>query len=252
LNRGFISNGASGTITIFNLPTLTPIQTIKVGDNPDAICYEPVTRRVFAFNGRSQTASVLDAATGKVVGEISLPGKPEFAQADGGGFIFDNIEDKGLVLRIDAAKMAIIEQWALPAESKPSALAIDIVNHRLFAGCDGRKLYVLDSQSGKVIATLPIGDGIDAAVYDPANKHIFASCGDGTLTIIKQESADQYSIEAKVKTEHGARTMAFDSSTQTAYLPSAEFGSPPASTADHPHPRPPIVPNSLKLLVLKP
>ena len=251
LNRGFISNGANGTVTIFDLATLKPIQSVKVGENPDAICYEPRTKRVFAFNGRSKSASVIEAATGKIAGEIPLPGKPEFAQADGTGFIFDNIEDKGLVLKIDAAKLAIATQWQLPAGSAPGALAIDASSHRLFSGCDGKILYVLDTESGKIIAKLPIGDGVDAAVYDPVEKQIFASCGDGTLTVIKQKSADDYLVEDQVKTEHGARTMAFDSVTQTAYLPIAKFGPPSAPTPGHPHGRPSIVPGSLKLLVVK-
>jgi DNA-binding beta-propeller fold protein YncE len=251
LNRGFISNGASGTVTIFDLQKLTPIQSVTVGKNPDAICYEPKTRRVFAFNGRSGSASVIDAATGKVLGEIPLPGKPEFAQTDGAGFVFDNIEDKGLVLKIDAAKMAIVAQWPLPAGSEPSALAIDAAHERLFAGCGDQKLRVVDGNSGAIIATLPIGKGVDADVYDPTGGRIFASCGDGTLTVIKQNSADQYTVEEKAPTEKGARTLAFDPATQTAYLPTAKFGPPTAPTAEHPHPRPSIVPGSLKLLVVR-
>jgi len=252
LNRGFISNGASGQVTIFDLKTLKAIQSVKVGNNPDAICYEPVTKHVFAFNGRSHTVSVLDPATGQVVGEFPVPGKPEFAQVDGRGFVYDNIEDKGLVLKIDASKLAIVEQWPLPAGSEPSGLAIDAAHHRLFSACGGKKLHVLDSETGKIVATLPIGNGVDAAAFDPVNSRIFASCGDGTLTVIKEKSPDQYSIEAQVKTEPGARTMAFDSATQTAYLSCAAFGPPPVPTAEHPHPRPTPLPNSFKILVVKP
>jgi len=251
LNRGFISNGGSNTVTVFDLRTLRPLRSVKAGENPDAICYDPATKRVVAFNGRSHSASVLDAMTGNVVGEIPLPGKPEFAQADGTGFVFDVIEDKGLVIKIDVAKLVIAEQWALPRGSAPGALAIDVKQHRLFAGCEGKLLYVLDSQSGKIVAQLPIGDGVDAAVYDSAQKRVFASCGDGTLTVIDQKSPDDYVVETQIKTEHGARTMAFDSITQTAYLPLAKFGPPPAPTADRPHPYPSIVSGTLKLLVVK-
>lgn len=252
LNRGFISNGGGGTVTIFNLTTLKPIQSVKVGENPDAICYEPLTKRVFAFNGRSHTASVLDATQGTLLGGIPLPGKPEFAQADGKGFVFDNIEDKALVIKIDAARMKIITTWPLPGESAPSALAIDAFRHRLFVGCGAKRLYVLDSISGRTLATLSIGNGVDAVAYDPVGKHLFASCGDGTLTIIDQVSADVYAPAVQVTTERGARTMAFDSATQTAYLPIATFGPPPTPTAEQPHPRPAIVPGTLRLLVVRP
>jgi DNA-binding beta-propeller fold protein YncE len=251
LNQGFISDGGNGSVTIFDLTTLKPVQSVKVGENPDAICYDSRTKRVFAFNGRSNTASIIDAMTRQVVGELALPGKPEFAQDDGRGDVFDNIEDRGLVIKIDAGKPAIVAQWPLPAGSEPSALAMDVVNHRLFAGCHDKKLFVLNSDTGTVLATLPIGEGVDAAVYDPAGKHVFVSCGDGTLTVIRQDSPDKYSVEEQVKTEKGARTMAFDSSTQTAFLPIAKFGPPPAATPEHPHPHPSIVPNTLKLLIVE-
>ncbi len=251
LNRGFISNGGSGTVTIFDLTTLKPIGSVKVGQNPDAICYEPVTKRVFAFNGRSQSASVIDARTGQKVGEIPLPGKPEFAQVDGAGSVFDNIEDKSLVLKIDAAKLTVIAQWSLPAESEPSALAIDPAGHRLFVGCGDQKLIVLNDESGQVVSTIPIGKGVDAAAYDSAHHRVFASCGEGVLNVIEQKSSDLYSSEANIPTEHGARTMAFDSLTGTAYVPSAQFGPPAAPTADHPKPRPSIIPGTFQLLVLR-
>jgi DNA-binding beta-propeller fold protein YncE len=249
--RGFFTNGNSGLVTIFDLQSLKPLQTVTVGQHPDAICYEPVTRRVFAFNGVSKTASVIDAATGNVAGEIPLPGKPEFAGADGRGFVYDNIEDKGLVVKIDAAKMAIVAKWQLPPGNEPSALAVDADRHRLFSGCGSKKLFVLDSDTGAIVATLPIGGGIDADAYDPVQQHVFASCGDGTLTVIKQSSADSYAVAAVVPTEKGARTMAFDSATQSAYLPDAKFGPAPAPTTEHPHPRPSIVPGTLKLLVVR-
>jgi YVTN family beta-propeller protein len=250
LHRGFISNGDSNTVTIFDLDTLKPLQSVPVGQGPDAICYEPVTKRVLTFNGHSKSTTFIDAATGKVLGETPLPGKPEFAQADGTGFVFDNVEDKSLVMKIDAAKMTIVQQWALPPNSSPSALAIDQKNHRLFAGCDGKKLVVLDSDSGKIIDTLPIGDGVDAATFDPIGPRVFASCGDGTLTVIKEESADKFSVEQQVPTQKGARTLAFDSMTQTANLPTAKFGPAPPAKAEHLHPRGAIEPNSMKLLVV--
>ena len=250
LHRGFVSNGDSNRVTIFDLDTLKPISTVPVGGGPDAITYEPVTKRVLAFNGHVCTVSFLDGTTGKVLGEMPLPGKPEFAQADGRGFVFDNVEDKSLVVKIDAAKMAIVSQWGLPFESSPSALAIDPENHRLFAGCGNKKLYVLDSDSGKVIGALPIGAGVDAAAFDPVGKRVFASCGDGTLAVIDELSPDKFIVEQQAITRKGARTLAFDAQTQTAYLPTARFGPAPSATLAQPHPRPSILKGTFTVLVV--
>jgi YVTN family beta-propeller protein len=239
LNRGFISNGGNGTVTLFDLTTFKPIITVKVGENPDAICYEPVTKRVFAFNGRSSTVSVIDATTGKVIGDISLPGKPEFAQADGAGFIFDNMEDMGLA------------RWPVAPDTEPSALAIDPKSHRLFVGCGDQKLAVMDDETGRIVGTVPIGQGVDATAYDPVRHRVFASCGDGTLTVIDQKSADRYELEAIVPTAKGARTMAVDSRTGAAYLPSAQFGPPPAPTPEHPKPHRSVLPDTLEILVVR-
>jgi YVTN family beta-propeller protein len=250
LNRGFISNGGAGTVTIFDLGALHPISTVKVGENPDAICYEPVTKRVFVFNGKSKTVSVIDGASGKVVGTIPLPDKPEFTVADGLGNVFDCMEDGDQMLKIDAAKQAIVQRWPLPAGSAPSALAIDAASHRLFVGCGNQTLEVMNADNGKIIKSLPIGQGVDATAFDPARHRVFASCRDGTLTVIDAKAGDEYSVEATVPTEKGARTMAVDSRTGDAYLPSATFGPPPPPTAEHPKPRPSILPDSLELLVV--
>jgi YVTN family beta-propeller protein len=250
LNRGFISNGGNGTVTLFDLKTFKPITTVKVGENPDAICYEPVTKRVFAFNGRSSTVSVIDATAGKVIGDISLPGKPEFAQADGAGFVFDNMEDMGLVLKIDATKLNIVARWPVAPDTEPSALAIDPKSHRLFVGCGDQKLAVMDDETGRIVGTVPIGQGVDATAYDPVRHRVFASCGDGTLTVIDQKSADQYEVEAIVPTAKGARTMAVDSRTGAAYLPSAQFGPPAAPTPEHPKPHRSVLPDTLEILVV--
>jgi len=250
LKRGFFSNGGDGTVTIFDLGTLKILGKVKVGLNPDAVCYEPVTQRVFAFNGHSASATVFEATKGMALKEIPLGGKPEFAQPDGRGGVFVNLEDKSKVLKIDAEKMKIVEQWSLPEESEPSALSIDTVNHRLFIGCGNKKLFVMDSTSGKIITTLPIGKGVDADFYDSTGKRIFASCGDGTLTVIHQDSADQYTVEEMATTEKGARTMGFDPTTSTIYLPVAKFGPPPPPTPEHPKPHSSIVPDTLEILIV--
>jgi hypothetical protein len=252
LNHGFFTNGADGTVTLFDLTTLKLIAKLKAGEKPDAICYEPVTKRVLVFNGRSQSASVFDAVTGEKVGDIALPGSPEFAQADNQGAVFVNIEDKSLVLKLDPTKLAVVKQWPLPAESEPSALAIDRERHRLFIGCGSAKMMVMDDTNGGIVATLPIGKGVDADFYDPMSKRAFASCGDGTLTVIEQKSADDYAVEGMVPTERGARTMTFDPTTSTVYLASAKFGPLPPATPDHPKQRPPILPDTFEILVVTP
>jgi YVTN family beta-propeller protein len=251
LNRGFISNGAGNNVTVFDLTTLKVETHLATGQNPDAICYEAKTKRVFAFNGKSGTATVVDAVGEKVIGEIPLGGKPEFAQADGKGFVFDDLEDKSQVVKIDAASLTVIARWPLPAESGPSGLAVDPVKDRLFIGCGNKTLAVMDGTSGKILATLPIGQGVDACSYDPVHDRAFASCGDGTMTVVQQsDNADTYAVSAIVQTEPKARTMAFDLTTGIAYLPDAKFGPAPAPTAKHPKPRPSILPGSLEILVI--
>ncbi|HUB67013.1 MAG TPA: hypothetical protein VL981_05965, partial [Candidatus Methylacidiphilales bacterium] len=250
LNRGFISNGAGGNVTIFDLGTLKVLGTVKTGQNPDAICYEPVTQKVFAFNGRSSSATVIDAVKGEALGDIPLEGKPEFAQPDGQGFVYVNLEDKSKTLRIDAKKMTVTDRWDLPGGSEPSAMAIDTANKRLFIGCGNKQLVVKDYPSGKTVATEPIGEDVDAAIYDPVGKRVFVSCSDGTMTVIHQDSADTYTVQEVVPTEQRDHTMGFDPTTATAYVPTAKFGPAPAPTPDHPKPRPSIVPDSFELLVI--
>jgi DNA-binding beta-propeller fold protein YncE len=194
---------------------------------------------------------VIDAVGEKVIGEISLGGKPEFAQADGKGFVFDDLEDKSQVVKIDAASLTVIARWPLPAESGPSGLAVDSVKDRLFIGCGNKTMAVMDDISGKILATLPIGQGVDACSYDPVHDRAFASCGDGTMTVVQQSDyADTYAVSATVQTEPKARTMAFDPTTGIVYLPDAKFGPAPAPTAEHPKPRPSILPGSLEILVI--
>jgi YVTN family beta-propeller protein len=251
LNRGFISNGGGNNVTIFNLATLKTEIQLPTGTNPDAICYEPQTRRVFAFNGKSATATVIDAVQEKVVSQIPLGGKPEFAQVDGRGFVFDNLEDKSEVIKISAATLSVVATWALPSQSEPSGLAIDAERERLFVGCGNKTMVVMDAGSGRVLATLPIGAGVDACVYDPVHRRAFASCGDGTMTIVQQSASDNYTVTAIIPTAPRARTMAYDPAKATAYLPTAKFGSLPQVTPQNPKPRPPILPGSLEIVVLQ-
>ena len=251
LGRGFTSNGREGTVTIFDIKTLKPIgEKVKAGENPDAILYDPATKRVFTFNGRSHDSTAIDAASGKVLGTIKLDGKPEFAASDNKGEIFVNIEDKSELTAIDPNKLEVKAKWPLAPCTEPSGLAIDRKNRRLFAGCDNKMMAVVDADSGKVLATPVIGEGVDATAFDDETGLAFASCGEGVLTVVKEESPSKFEVAENVKTQRGARTMALDTKTHNAYTVTAQFGERPTPTADNPHPRPPILPDSFVVLVV--
>lgn len=249
LGRGFISNGREGTVTIFDLKTLKAITKVKAGENPDAILYDPASKRVFAFNGRSHDATAIDAAKGTLLGTVKLEGKPEFAVSDGKGEIFVNIEDKGRIDAIDPSKLEVKTGWPLTPCQEPSGLAMDRKNRRLFAGCDNKIMAVVDADTGKVVATTPIGEGVDANAFDPGTGLAFASCGQGVLTVVHEDSPARFRLVDNVPTQEGARTMALDEKTHNVYLVTAKFGPPPAPTADNPHPRRTILPDSFVVLV---
>ena len=252
LGRGFTSNGREGTISIFDLKTLTASSKVHVGDNPDAILYDPATKRVFTFNGKSHDSTAVDGATGKVLGTIKLDGKPEFAASDAKGEIFVNIEDKSELVAIDPNKLEIKAKWPLAPCEEPSGLSIDRKNRRLFVGCGNKMMAVVDADSGKVLATPAIGDGVDATTFDPETGLAFASCGaDGVLTVVKEESPDKFSVAEDVTTQKGARTLALDGKTHNIFVVTAQFGPRPEPTADNPHPHPAILPDSFVVLVVE-
>lgn len=246
---GYISDGRAGTVVVFDRASLQKVTSIPVGTNPDGIVFEPVTKTVWAFNGRSSNVSVIDTATQKVVATIALPGKPEFPVADGKGVVFDNIESKNSIVRLDANTKTLTATWPLTNCESPSGLAIDKAGRRLFSVCDGKTMAVTDANTGKTLANPAIGDGPDAAAYDAAHKLAFSSNGDGTLTIV-DTSKDTYPVLQNLATQKGARTMSFDSGTGRIYLVTAEFGPRPAATADNPRPRPAVVPGSFTVLVV--
>jgi DNA-binding beta-propeller fold protein YncE len=251
LGKGFISDGRSNELVAFDLKSLAVKQKIATGQNPDGIVYDPFSKRVFTFNGRSQDATAVDAETGTVAGTIALGGKPEFPASDGKGSIYANIEDKNEIVRIDPRTLVVQARWPIAPCESPSGLAIDAKSRRLFAVCDGGKMAVVNANSGKVVATPAIGEGPDAAAFDPGSKLVFSSNGqDGTLTVIKEAGPDSYSVVQTVKTQRGARTMALDTKTHRVYLATATFGAAPAATAANPHPRPSIEPGSFKVLVV--
>jgi YVTN family beta-propeller protein len=224
LGRGFVSNGKASTVTIFDLKTLKPIADVPTGQKPDAIIFDPATSRVFAFNGGSNSATAIDAATGKVAGTIDLGGGPEFAAADGNGFVYNNLEDESLVLKIDSRKLTVVQRWPTAPCASPSSMAMDRANHRLFLGCRSKVMAVMNADTGQVITTLPIGDHVDATAFDPATKLIFNSNGEGTVTVIRRDSPDKYSLVETVKTLPKAKTMALDSKTHRLFLSTAEAG----------------------------
>jgi DNA-binding beta-propeller fold protein YncE len=249
LGRGFASCGQDGKVLIFDLKTLKPIGEVKVGTGPDAIIYDLSISRVFAFNGGSSDATAIDAAKGTVAGSISLGGRPEFAASDGRGTVYVNIEDKNEVVAFDAKKLAVKARWPVAPGAEPSGLAMDREHRRLFIGCGNKKMIVMDPDTGRVIAALPIGDGVDANGYDPATELAFSSNGDGTLTVVHEDSPDKFTVVDNVKTEQGARTMAIDYKKHTVILVTADFTPPPAATAERPHPRPGVAPDSFRVLV---
>src|SRR5205823_7394030 len=205
-----------------------------VGENPDAILYDVVTKRVFTFNGRSHDATAIDAATGKIIGKVPLSGKPEFGVSTDAEEVFVNIEDKSEITVIDPQSLKVKSVWPLAPCESPSGLAMDAKNRRLFVGCDNKMMAVVNADTGKVITTVPIGDGVDADRFDPGTKFAFASCGEGVLTVVKEDSPGKFSVPENVKTERGARTMALHLKTHVAYVVTAKFGPPPAATTQQP------------------
>jgi len=224
LGRGFVSNGQANNVTIFDLKTLKVLGEVPTGQKPDAIIYDPATSRVFAFNGGSNDATVIDAASGKVAVTVDLGGGPEFAVADGKGNVFNNLEDESPVLKINSRDLKVGQRWPTAPCTSPSSMAIDRTSRRLFVGCRSKVMAVMDADSGKVIATLPIGDHVDATAFDAETRLIFNSNGEGTITVIRQDSPDKYSVVDTVKTLPRAKTMALDPRTHRLFLSTAENG----------------------------
>ena len=243
-DRGFITEDQANRITIFDLRTLRKTGTAKTGNRPDGIIYDSSSKRVFVFSGDGKVTAV-SAATGEVVGSAELDGSPEFATSDGQGHIYNNLEDKSQVLQIDARTLRILNRWSLAPGESPSGMAIDAVHRRLFVGCRNRKLVVMNSDTGKVVTIVPIGAGVDANRFDPDTNIVFSSNGDGTLTVVHEDSANAYSVIASLPTQRGARTMELDPRTHRVYLVTAQLGPQPAQ----PRTPPTMVPGTFQLLV---
>lgn len=242
---GYISDGGGNAVVVFDRGTLQTVATIPAGTNPDGIIYEPATKTVWAFNGRSKNVSVIDTATRTVVATIDLPGKPEFPQVDGKGIVYDNIEDKSVIVKLAANAKKLVDTWPAGCEG-PSGLAIDRAGSKLFAVCD-KKMGVVSTKTGKLLGTPEIGDGPDAANFSASKGLAFASCGEGVLAVVDAKSLK---VVQSLPTAKRARTMTYDDTADKAYLVTAEFGPAPAATAENPRPRPTVVPGSFTVLVV--
>ncbi len=249
LSRGFVSNGREATVSIVDLKTLQIVGTVKTGENPDAILYDPAHKEVYAFNGRGKSATVFDAKTGDVRVTIPLPGKPEFAVFDDkAGRIYNNIEDTSQLVAIDPARHAVVATWPIAPGEEASGLALDPATHRLFVGCSNDRMLMVDARSGKVLASVPIGSGVDANAFDPGTGLAFASSGDGTLTVARPEGSDKLTVVQTLSTPKRSRTMTLDPTTHRLYVAAAEFGAPTTGPDGKPQ-RPQVVPGTFKIVV---
>jgi YVTN family beta-propeller protein len=243
-NEGFSTNGRAGTVTVFDLKAYKPMQDIKVGDNPDAIIFDPYSKRVIVMNGRSKDVSVIDPESLKVTNTVPLGGKLEFAAADE-GHVYVNVEDTAEIADLDSKNWTVLHRWKLTGCEEPSGLALDAKSKHLFAVCGNKQMVIVDAKTGQLLQTLTTGDGTDGAAYDPGLNLAFASNGEGTLTVVSQAKDGKYQVAANVTTQRGARTVTVDPKTHRVFLPTAEFG-PPAEGQR----RPQVKPGTFTVLVL--
>jgi YVTN family beta-propeller protein len=249
LDKGYTSNGRTNNVSVFDLKTNVVSEQIATGENPDAIMYEPFTKTIITCNGKSKDLTVIDPATNKVVATIPIGGKPETAVSDEAGKLFINNEDKNEIAVVDLKTYKVINQWSLAPGEAPTGLAMDLKTKRLFAGCE-KLLVVLDATNGTRVDTLAIGDGCDGVAFDKALKKIFTSNGEGTMTIIDENTADKFTISATMTTKKGARTIYLDETTHTIYMPTADFEA--KTNTDNPKARPKMIAGSFQVLVVKP
>ncbi len=246
--RGFITNGKTDTVTIFDLKSLQKVGEIKTGKKPDAMAYDPATRCVFVYNGGGQSATVIDASSGAVVGTIDLGGAPESSVADGLGAVYVNLEDKNMILKIDSRTRAVEGSWPLAPGEKPASLAMDKIHRRLFVGCGNKLMVALDADSGRIVSSAPIGENVDSGAYDPETGLVFEANRDGTLTVIHEDAPDRYSVVQTLKTQAGSKNMALDEKTHHVYLSAGEFLPAEVATPENPRPRPKVKPGTFCIL----
>ncbi len=247
INKGYTSNGRINNVTVFDLKTNAVISQIATGENPDAIFYDPYSKRIITCNGRSKDLTIIDATTDKVVATIPVGGKPETAVSDQAGKVFVNIEDKNEIVAIDINKNEVIGHWSLNGGESPTGLEIDVKTKRLFAGCE-KQLVVMDATNGKIVTTLPIGDGCDGVAFDNSTKLILTSNGgSATMTVIKENSANDFKVIDNAATKKGARTICVDESTHKAYLPTADYEPQAAGQTG----RPKMIAGSFQVIVME-
>jgi DNA-binding beta-propeller fold protein YncE len=250
LGKGYATSGDPGSVVVFDLKTLKRLGEILASKDADVIIYDPATQHILTFNGDSHNCTVIDPTTDKAVTTVALDGGPEVAVSNGKGLIYDNLETKSVVLKIDAKTMKVLKTWPLAPGESPSGLSMDVMNDRLFSGCHNKNLVVMNAKNGKVIQTLPIGERVDGTAFDPATANVFSSNGDATLTVIHEDSPDKYTLVEQFPTEVGARTLALDSKTGHIILMTAQMQPPPTPTKDDPKPHRKPVPGTFHLLVV--
>jgi DNA-binding beta-propeller fold protein YncE len=250
LQRGFTTNGRENKAGVVDLKTLQTVSKIETGPSPDGFLYEPGRKEVYIFNGRGQSATIIDAKEAKAVATIPLDGRPESAAADpAAGRVYDNLEDKSLVAAIDTKTHEVVARWPVAPGQYPSGLAIDAAHHRLFIGCHNQLLVMMDSTNGKVLANVPIGARVDAVAFDPETQFVFASCGDGTLTIAHEDAPDKLTVVQTLATERGSRTLALDPKTHRVFVATAKFAAPPPVVPGTPRQGPHLIPETFGVLV---
>jgi len=251
LNKAFITDGKDNAVTIINLKTFELIEKVAIkGEKPDAVLYDQFSQHVFTFNANSKDATVLDAVTNKVIKTIALGGKPEFSVSNGKGLIYVNIEDTNEIKTIEATRLEVVKTWKIAPGEEPSGLAIDTETNRLFSVCSNKMMVIVDAVNGKRITTVPIGDGCDGVTFDPIKKLVFASNGEGTITVVKEQNPNTFSVLETIKSQAGARTIALNKTYHQLYLPTARFGPKPEPTIENPRPRPSLIPDSFHVLVV--
>lgn len=250
LGRGVTSNGKGNSATIFDIKTLQPIATVKTDTKPDSILYDTFSGHVLAFNAGSNSATVIDPEKAEVIATIALPGRPETGVSDGKGKVFLNLEDIAHVVVIDVQANKIISDWKLEGCEEPTGLAMDRKNRRLFSGCHNKVMPILNADNGQQLATLPIGQGVDAVAFDPETQLAFSSNGEGTLTVVHEDSSDKFSVVENVETQPGAKTMSLDPKSHNIYLVSAKYEPMAPASADAPRPKRKMIPDSFFVLVM--
>lgn len=246
-NKGFTSNGRLNNVTVFDLATNAVITQIPTGANPDAIMYESFTKKIITCNGRGKNLSFIDPVSNKLLDSIDVGGKPETAVSNGMGKLFVNIEDKNEIVVVDLKKMVVESHWAIGPGEEPTGLVLDKNTNRLFAGCGNKFLIAVNATNGKVVASLPIGDGCDGVAFDEETKNIYTSNGEGTMSVFNEKSADKVEAVTTVTTKRGARTITIDAQTHWIYLPTADFENPDPKT---PNARPRMIPGTFQVLVV--